>query len=88
MVSPSVFTRVFSLAVPEKSIRIWETYLSARGLSSRPRKRIGARVDLVPVKRVRFTKVDGEPVIPRSEVITLIRDRPSVYAGAEELLVD
>jgi len=87
-VSPSAFTRVFSLAVPENSLRRWETYLSERGLSSKPRKRIGARVELVPVKRVRSTEVDGEPVIPRGQVVTLIRDRPSVFAGAEELVVD
>jgi hypothetical protein len=85
-VSPSAFARVFYLAVPEKSLSLWESYLLKRGLSTKPRKRIGARVELVPVKRLKVTEVDGEPVIPRSEAISLIRDRPSVFAGARELL--
>jgi hypothetical protein len=88
VVSPSAFSREFSIAVPEKSIRLWTAYLAKRGLSDKPRKRIGARVRLVPVTKVTSTEVAGEPVIPKREVVRLIRDRPSVYAGAEELLID
>lgn len=87
-VSPSAFSRVFSLAIPEKAVPRWEEYLRKNGLSVKPRKRIGARVELVPVRRVRSTAVAGEPVIPRAEVVSLIREMPSVYAGAEELLID
>ena len=87
-VSPSAFARVFSLAIPEESVALWEAYLSKNGLSAKPRKRIGARVKLLPVKRLKSVDVGGEPVIPRSEVVTMIRSRPSVFAGAEELLVD
>lgn len=87
-VAPSVFARVFSLAVPEKSLPVWGSYLRKNGLSITPRKRIGARIDIVPVKRLESTIVDGEPVIPKKDVVRLIRERPSVYAEAEELLID
>ena len=87
-VSPSAFTRVFSLAVPEGSLPLWKNYLASNGLSLKPRKRIGARVELLPVKRLKSTEVAGESVIPRREVVRLIRDRPSIYAGAEDLLID
>jgi hypothetical protein len=88
LVSPSAFARVFSLAIPKESLSVWEAYLLKNGLSASPRKRIGARVNLVPVKRLKVSEVGGEPVIPRDEVVALIRDRPSVFAEAEELLVD
>lgn len=87
-VSPSPFTRVFSLVVLDSSRERWKTYLSKNGISTKPRKRIGARVELVPVRELKYTFVAGEPVIPRDEVVSLIRNRPSVFAGAEELLID
>lgn len=87
-VSPSAFTRVFSIAIPEKSLAIWKNYLEKSRLSTKPRKRIGARVRLVPVKSLRSVKIGGEPVIPRNEVVALIRDRPSIFANAEELMID
>lgn len=87
-VSPSAFTRVFSVAVPERNLRVWREYLRKKGLSIKPRKRIGARVDLVPVARLKYTEVAGEPVVPKNEVVAMIRERPSVFAGAEELLID
>jgi hypothetical protein len=88
VVAPSAFARVFALAVPERSIQLWEKYLRRHGLSVKPRKRVGAQIELVPVRRWRSTTVGGEPVIPRGEVLTLIRGHPSVFAGAEALLVD
>jgi hypothetical protein len=87
-VSPSPFSRVFSLAVPKGSLAVWRRYLGGKGLSDKPRKRIGAKVSLVAVARLRSTRVGGESVIPRSEVVALIRRAPSVFAGAEELLID
>lgn len=87
-VSPSAFTRVFSLAIPAKERRRWEGYLVKCGLANNPRKRIGARVALIPVETLKTTVIDGEPVIPKEEVVDLIRQRPSVFAGAEELLID
>lgn len=88
VVSPSAFTRVFSLAIPEESLSAWKRYLANNGLSLDPRKKIGAKVDLVPVRKLRCTEVAGEPVVPRREVVRLIRERPSVFAGAEKMLID
>jgi hypothetical protein len=87
-VSPSAFVRVFSVAIPERSRARWGSYLLKKGISTKPRKRIGARVELLPVRALKFVNVAGEPVIPKNEVVSLIRGSPSIFAGAEELLVD
>ena len=86
--SPSVFTRVYSLAVPRSSLGAWRRYLRSKGLSSNPRKRIGARIELLPYHDVKVTFVEGEPVVPRSEVIRLIRAHPGIFAQAEKLIRD
>ncbi len=87
-VSPSAFSRVFELAVPSRSVVRWRKYLSRRKISVDPRKRVGARVDLVSVPAVRAVMVNDEPVIPRREVVSLIRAHPAIYANSEELLLD
>lgn len=87
-VSPSVFAREFHVAIPRESLKGWEDYLSARGIPFKPRKRIGARVVLAPVAKLRSTTFRGEPVITRSDVRRLIRSRPATYANAEEALAD
>lgn len=87
-VSPSVFYRVLELAVPSQSIEMWRSYLRAQRIALDSRKKVGVRVELVPVPAVRSEKVDGEPVIPRSEVVALVRGHPAIYANAEELLLD
>ncbi len=85
--SPSVVRRVFCVAVPESRLATWKEYLSRHRIASSTRKRVGARVELIPVKRLQRAFVDGEPVIPRTDVVRLIRDHPGLYAGAEELLL-
>ena len=87
-VSPSLYSRVFCIAVPESKIADWIAYLSRRGVSTRARKRVGARVELRGISPFRTETVDGEPVIPREEVSALIREHPGVYANAETLLRD
>lgn len=88
-VSPSAFYRVFELAVPSRSVGAWRRYLRANRVAVESRKRVGARVELVPVRKlVRVRIVDGEPVIPRRDVVSLIRAHPAIYANSEELLLD
>jgi len=87
-VSPSVFYRVFELAVPSRSVSAWKDYLRGNRIAFESRKRVGARVELVPVRTVRAETVEGEPVIPRRDVISLIRAHPAIYANSEELLLD
>jgi hypothetical protein len=84
--SPSVFTRVYTLAVPKTSLEKWGQYLRSNGLSSNPKKRIGARVELLPVEKMEVTFHDGEPVLPKGDVIRLIRAHPGIFARAEELI--
>ncbi|MCI4352682.1 MAG: hypothetical protein L3K14_04760 [Thermoplasmata archaeon] len=86
--SPSVFTRVYTLAVPKSSLGKWHRYLHSKGISSNPKKRIGARVELLPVADLKVTFTDGEPVLPKGGVIRLIRAHPGIFAGAEALMRD
>jgi hypothetical protein len=87
VVSPSVFSRVYHIAVPEKEVMAWKEYLARRGVSVSTRKRVGARVEVRGVRRLHAAEVNGEPVIPKEAVIRLIRDHPGIYAEAEDLLV-
>ena len=66
----------------------WAGYLSDRRVTTDPRKRFGARVELVPTEGFRSVMLGGEPVVPRSEVERLIREHPALYANAKELLSD
>jgi hypothetical protein len=86
--SPSVFVRVYTLAVPRTSIRLWDRYLRTKGLTRHSRRRIGPRIELLPVEDLRVTFHAGEPVISRSEVLRLIRSHPAIFANAEELVSD
>lgn len=87
-VGPSVFIREFHLRVPEGLLGEWRAYLAEHGVPTHPRKRIGPRVVLEPVKRLDGTTFHDEPVIPRSEVVRMIRAKPATYANAEGLLAD
>jgi hypothetical protein len=86
--SPSVFSRVYTLAVPRSSIGLWRAYLRRRGLSINSKKRIGARVELLAFDNVKVTFLDGEPVVSRDAVVELIRAHPGIFANAEELVRD
>lgn len=85
-VSPSVFARVYSLAVPRSRLKVWRRYLGRLGISVAGRKRIGARVELFPVDSLRVTVLHGEPVVTREAVVKLIRDHPGIFANAEDLV--
>jgi hypothetical protein len=87
-ISPSVFVRFFTLAVPRQSLAAWRKFLRARGLSPDRKKRIGARVELIPVEDLKVTFLSGEPVLPRASVVELIRAHPGIFAHAEALLLD
>lgn len=86
--SPSAFVRVFTLAVPSDSLNEWARYLRSKGLSPNSRRKIGSRIELRPVRRLKVTFVGGEPVIPRADVLQLIRSHPGIFANAEELVLD
>jgi len=86
-VSPTVFTAVFHVAVPKGATPNWERYLSNHGVSLKGRKRIGARIELREVRRVRAEVLNGEPVPPREVVLSMIRAHPGIYANAEALVI-
>jgi hypothetical protein len=86
--APSLYSRVFSLAIPYNREESWRGYLTSHGVSTTARKRVGARVELIPRRSLKTSLVNGEPVIPRSEVEKMIREHPSLYGDAKELLLD
>jgi hypothetical protein len=87
-VAPSPYYRIFEVAVPASRVSAWKSYLAHRHVVTRSGKRVGARVDLVPVDRVDAVIVDGEPVIPRLAVERLIERHPALFGNARELLRD
>src|SRR5208282_5907648 len=80
--SPSAYLRVFTMAVPRDSLENWDHYLRSKGLSRNSRRRIGSRIELLPVERMKVTFLGGEPVIPRLDVLKLIRSHPGIFANA------
>ena len=87
-VSPSAFVRVFTLAVPRTSLGRWRRYLKSVGLSADTKKRIGTRIELLPVNDLKVTFLEGEPVISRTAVLELIRAHPALFANAARLVDD
>jgi hypothetical protein len=85
--APSLYSRIFSLAIPSGREESWKEYLAVHGVSTMARKRVGARVELVPRRRFKAILVNGEPVIPRGEVERMIREHPALYGDAKELLL-
>jgi len=87
-VAPSLYSRVFSLAIPSGREKRWKKYLADHGVSTTARKRVGARVELIPRHHFVVSLVNGEPVLPRSEVVGLIKGHPGTYGDARELLLE
>jgi hypothetical protein len=88
VLSPSAFARVYHLAVPIDSLPTWRAYLRGHGVALNTRKRVGARVELRGVSKLRPIRLGEEPVIARAEVLRVIRAHPGLYANAEGLLRD
>lgn len=85
-VSPSVYLREFHINVPRIAVDRWRRFLRRGRISTDDRRRIGVRVELHPTRRFRAVRRRGEPVIPRSAVVSLIRAHPGIYANAEKLV--
>jgi hypothetical protein len=86
-IAPSLYFRVFELAVPRNRSGFWSRYLADRGVSTKIGKRVGARVRLVAVEQVVAETVEGEPVVPRGDIERLIREHPGLYGNAKDLLL-
>lgn len=84
--APNLYLVVYDLRIREEDLERWKTYLREYGVAFAGVKRVGSWVSLESVPNVRYEMMNGEPVIPREEVVSLIREHPGIYAGAEELL--
>lgn len=85
--APSLYTRVFTLAIPSSRERVWKEYLANHRVSTTRHKRVGARVELIPTEGLKSTWVEGEPVVLRRVVERMIRTNPTLYGGAGRLLL-
>ena len=85
-ISPNPYLRVFHLLILKSELDEWKKYLRRSGVSYSGKKRVGSFVDLQCSSKVNLTIVAGEPVIPKDEVLRLIRSHPGIYAGAWELI--
>jgi len=87
-VSPSAYSRIYELAVPRARMVEWAHYLRSNRVATDARKRIGARVSLVPLEGMKVALLGGEPVISREAVARMIHNHPGLYGNALELLDD
>ena len=85
-ISPNPYLRVFHLIIYKSELEERKNYLRRFGVSYSGKKRVGSFVDLECSSKVNATVVEGEPVIPKEEVLKIIRSHPGIYAGAEKLI--
>lgn len=85
-ISPTMFLREFHIEVPEEDAGAWSRYLRAHRVSTSHLRRTGAVVRLRTGKRRAYSRHRGEPVIPRSETMALIRAHRGLYAEADKLV--
>ena len=85
-VSPNLYLKVFHLLINKSELEEWKRYLTRFGVSFSGKKRVGACVVLESSPNVDLVTVAGEPVIPKDDVLRLIRSHPGLYAGAEDLI--
>ncbi|MHB1492781.1 MAG: hypothetical protein ACYCR7_05265 [Thermoplasmataceae archaeon] len=85
-ISPNPYLRVFHLLVNESELEEWKRYLRRAGISYTGKKRVGSFVDLKATSKINFTLVSGEPVIPKDEVLMIIKNHPGLYAKAGEMI--
>jgi len=86
-VAPSFFVRLWYIDVPKESLPAWLRFLRDHRLSTNPRGRLGNKVILHPVSRLRRVRLHGEPVVPRRVVLDTIRSHRAIYANADRLVV-
>jgi hypothetical protein len=85
-VSPSAYLREFHIEVPTATKAAWLEHLRAHRISTDTRRRVGSRVVLTPSRRFRRSIHRGEPVIPRSATVALIRAHRGLFGDADKLL--
>lgn len=85
-ISPNPYLRVFHLLIHKSEIEEWKKYLRRSGVSYSGKKRVGSFVDLKVTSKINSTIVAGEPVIPKDEVLRIIRNHPGLYGEAGGLI--
>ncbi len=84
---PNSYLLVYDLLVRKTDVGMWKEYLRRHSVSYAGKKRVGCYVALEGTDEIRSVVVNGEPVIPKEDVVKLIREHPGLYAEAEDLIV-
>ena len=84
--APNSYLMVYHLLVRNEDMERWKLYLKRHGVSYKGNKRVGSYVRLKGTSNLRAVIVNGEPVIPREEVVKLIKNHPGLYAEAGDLI--
>lgn len=85
-VSPSVYLSEFHISVPRKAESAWRSYLRKNRISTEPSRRIGSSVVIHSATHFKREFHSGEPVIPRADILTMIRAHRGIYAEADKLV--
>jgi hypothetical protein len=84
--APNSYLRIYYLLVKETDLGRWKDYLRRHSVSYAGKKRVGSYVALEGTDNLRPVLINGEPVIPREDVVKLIREHPGLYAEAEDII--
>jgi hypothetical protein len=84
--APNSYLRIYHLLVREADLEKWKTYLKKHAVSFKGSKRVGSYVALEGADEVRSVLINGEPVVPKEDVMKIIREHPGLYAEAEDLI--
>lgn len=84
--APNSYLRIYHLLVKETEMDKWKDYLRKHSVSYVGKKRVGSYVVLEGTDNLRCVLINKEPVIPREDVVKVIRDHPGLYAEAEDLI--
>jgi len=85
-VSPSIYLMQFHISIPRRSEAKWRAYLRKHRISANPARRIGCTVLIQPTGRFAREFHSGNPVVPRTQVLALIRAHRGIYADADKLV--
>ena len=83
---PNSYLLVYDLLVKNTDVERWKEYLRRHSVSYAGKKRVGCYVTLKGTDEVCSVMINGEPVIPKEDLVKLIREHPGLYAEAEDLI--
>lgn len=85
-VGPNPFHRIFYISVFRKDVEKWKDYLKSHEVATSGKKKVGASVELIPRKDVKFVHLNDEKVIPREDTLKIIKKHRGIFGEADKLI--